>query len=206
MVSKSNFILGIKKNISSDQKKMITCTPPFEELSHTCLTVGFRLHSISQLPWLCVVSKSNNQASRDLTFQICANPSFAWWNQHHRHAPRPPATNTQELGPQWQPHVPPCTANSSGTSPRAAMISSCATHPSATRVALLAMSIVDLPTKEIWLSTIEACASMGCLVFWLLLHTLVVIARSCHALKNSCWCHLTSSLHISMPRHQPRKP
>ena len=92
--------------------------------SHTCFSVGSRLHCISQPLWLSAVSKIHRlKQSRDLTFQICANPSFAWWNQHNRCAPRPPVTKTQKLGPQQKPHASPLTINNYRTSSRAAKIS-----------------------------------------------------------------------------------
>ena len=39
------------------------------------------------------------------------------------------------------------------------MISDCVAHPLATRTVLSAMSTIDLPTEEIWLSTTVAHAS-----------------------------------------------
>ena len=68
---------------------------------------------------LCCVKIQQLKQSRDLILQICANPCFAWWNQHRRCAPRPPAKETQKLGPQRQAHVPPCVANTSEMFPRA---------------------------------------------------------------------------------------
>ena len=92
--------------------------------SHTCFSAGSRLHHISQPLWLSAVSKIHGlKQSHDLNFQICANPSFAWWNQHNRCAPRPPVTKTQKLGPQQKPHASPLTINNYRTSSRAAKIS-----------------------------------------------------------------------------------
>ena len=74
MVSEPNFVLGIKqKSLASKEYSHVHITVR----SHTCLSVGSRLHSISQPPWLTAVSKSSNQASRDLTYQICAQQAFA---------------------------------------------------------------------------------------------------------------------------------
>ena len=104
MVSESNFILGIKQtSLVSKEDSHVHIT----DRSHTCLSTRSRLHSISQPPWLTIVSRSSNQASRDLTYQICANPSFAWWNQNHRHAPPPLATKTQKFGHLKPFHAPP---------------------------------------------------------------------------------------------------
>ena len=87
--------------------------------SHTCFSTGSKLHDISQPPWLSAVSKIHKlKQSHDLTLQICANPCFAWWNQHHRRAPRPSATKSQKLGPQQKSHAPTCAASSSRMSPR----------------------------------------------------------------------------------------
>ena len=75
--------------------------------SHTCFSAGSRLHGILQPPWLSVMSKIHKlKQSHALTFQICANLSFTWWNQHHRRAPQPSTTKTQKLGPEQQPHMP----------------------------------------------------------------------------------------------------
>ena len=115
MVSESNFILGIKQtSLVSKEDSHVHIT----DRSHTCLSTGSRLHSISQPPWLTVVSRSSNQASRDLTYQICANPSFAWRNQNHRHAPRPFATKTQKSGHPKPCHAPPHASVVSRMSPR----------------------------------------------------------------------------------------
>ena len=69
MVSEPNFVLGIKqKSLASKEDSHVHITVR----SHTCLSAGSRLHSISQPPWLTAVSRSSNQASRDLTYQIYA--------------------------------------------------------------------------------------------------------------------------------------
>ena len=75
MVSEPNFVLGIKqKSLASKEDSHVHITVR----SHTCLSTGSRLHSISQPPWLTVVSKPNkHKQSRDLIPQICANPSLA---------------------------------------------------------------------------------------------------------------------------------
>ena len=90
------------------------CTSPSEV---TCLFAGSRLHSISQPPWLTTMSRSSNQASRDLTYQICTNPSFACRNQPHRRAPRPLARKTQKSSQPKSTHAPPHTTVSFGKSP-----------------------------------------------------------------------------------------
>ena len=114
MVSEPNFVFGIKQ-ISLANKKDSHMHTAIR--SHTCLSAGSRLHSISQLLWLTAVSRSSNQASRDLTYQICANPSFACRNQPHRRAPRPPARKTQKSGKPKPSHTPLHAAVSFGKSP-----------------------------------------------------------------------------------------
>ena len=109
-----NFVLGIKqKSLASKEDSHVHITVR----SHTCLSAGSRLHSILQPPWLTTVSRSSNQASRDLIYQICTNPSFAWWNQNHRHASQPLTTNTQKSGHLKPCHAPPRTSVISGKSP-----------------------------------------------------------------------------------------
>ena len=104
MVSEPNFVLGIKqKSLVSKEDSHVHITIR----SHTCLSAGSRFHSISQPPWLTAVSRSSNQASHDLTYQICANPSFSCQNQPHRRAPRPPARKTQKSGKPKPSHAPP---------------------------------------------------------------------------------------------------
>ena len=115
MVSEPNFVLSIKqKSLASKEDSHVHITIR----SHTCLSAGSRLHSISQVPWLIAVSRSLNQASRDLTYQICANPSFSCQNQPHRRAPRPPARKTQKSDHPKPCHAPPCASVVSRMSPR----------------------------------------------------------------------------------------
>ena len=114
MVSEPNFVLGIKQTSLASKEEYHVHTII---RSHTCFSDGSWLHGILQPPWLCAVSKSNKlKQSRDLILQICANPCFAWWNQHHRRAPRPLAKETQKLNLQLQPHVPPRADNGSWNS------------------------------------------------------------------------------------------
>ena len=114
MVSEPNFVLSIKqKSLASKEDSHVHITIR----SHTCLSAGSRLHSISQVPWLIAVSRSLNQASRDLTYQICANPSFSCQNQPHRRAPRPPARKTQKSSQPKSTHAPLRAVVSFGKSP-----------------------------------------------------------------------------------------
>ena len=114
MVSEPNFVFGIKQISLANKKDSHVHTAI---RSHTCLSAGSGLHSISQPLWLTAVSRSSNQASRDLTYQICANPSFACRNQPHRRASRPPARKTQKSDQPKSTHVPPRAAVSFKKSP-----------------------------------------------------------------------------------------
>ena len=96
MVSEPNFVLSIKQTslASKEDSRMHTTI-----WSHTCLSIGSRLHGIMQPPWLSAVSKSNNQPNCDLPFQICAHQAFTYeintTNVLHRHSwekPISPAT------------------------------------------------------------------------------------------------------------------
>ena len=113
MVSEPNFVLGIKQNISSKQEEYHVHTTI---RSHTCFSAGSRLHGISQPPWLCAVSKFNNQAIRASPYQICAHQAFACRNRPHRRVPRSPARKTQKFGQPKVNHALPRTAVSSGKS------------------------------------------------------------------------------------------
>ena len=116
MVSKPNFVLGIKQNISSKQRR-ISRTHHHQKLHMLLGWILTPRHLVATMA-LCCVKIQQTQAKRDLTLQIYANPCFAWWNQHHRRAPRPPATKSQKLGPQQKAHVLTRAASSSRTSPR----------------------------------------------------------------------------------------
>ena len=113
MVSEPNFVLGIKqKSLASKEESHVHITVR----SHTYLSAGSKLHSISQPPWLIAVSRSSNRASRDLTYQICAQQAFAWWNQLDRPTSRHIVTKTQEPDHQRQLHAPPRADNGSWNS------------------------------------------------------------------------------------------
>ena len=147
MISESNFVLGIKqKSLASKENSHVHITVR----SHTCLSAGFRLHSILQPPWLTAVSKSSNQASRDLTYQIYANPSFACWNQNHRHAPWPLSIQTQEAGLRWNCHAPLCAETSSKKFPRATSDSWLSDRLLGTRATMTASSSTDLQNPRFW--------------------------------------------------------
>ena len=195
MVSEPNFILGIKqKSLASKEESHMHITVR----SHTCLSAGSRLHSISQTPWLTIVSRSSNHASRDLTYQICAQQAFAWWNQLDRPAPQHIVTKTQEPDLQRQLHAPPSADNSSWNShTRRRRFSTPSLDHSHTR-----RQDGLVVHRSTWLENlvvIRHCTRQ--LGFWLLLHAPVNIACSCHASKIAAdviWRQqMTSSLHVS---------
>ena len=67
MVSEPNFILGIKQtSLACKEDSHVHTTIK----SHTCLSVGFRLHGISQPPWLSAVSKIHKlKQTRDINLR-----------------------------------------------------------------------------------------------------------------------------------------
>ena len=152
MVSEPNFVLGIK------QKSLASKEDPHVHIiirSHTCLFAGSRLHGILQPPWLCAVSKSNNQANCASPYQICAHQDFACRNQHHRRAPRPPTRKTQKSNQSKSTHTPQL---ASENLPRIASDSSLPDRLLGTRAALTASSSTDLPGLRIWPSSDLTCA------------------------------------------------
>ena len=60
MVSEPNFVLGIKQTSLANKEDSHVHTTI---RSHMCLSVGSRLHSISQPPWLTTVSKSSSPSN-----------------------------------------------------------------------------------------------------------------------------------------------
>ena len=73
MVSKSNFVLGIKqKSLASKEDSQVHIT----DRSHTCLSAGSRLHSISQSPWLTVVSRSSSPSNLCLSLSNLCTTSL----------------------------------------------------------------------------------------------------------------------------------
>ena len=141
MVSKPNFVLGIKqKSLASKEDSHVHIIIR----SHTCLSAGPRLHGISQPPWLCAVSKFNNQAIHASPYQICTHQAFACRNRPHRCAPRPPARKTQKSDQPKPSHTPPRAAVSSGISPTRHIGILTGRSSLVTRAALSASSSTDL--------------------------------------------------------------
>ena len=60
MVSKTNFVLGIKQTSLANKENSHVHTAI---RSHTYLSAGSRLHNISQLPWLTAVSRSSSPSN-----------------------------------------------------------------------------------------------------------------------------------------------
>ena len=140
MVSKPSFVLGIKqKSLASKEDSQVHITIR----SHTCLSARSRLHGILQPPWLCAVSKSNNQAICASPYQICAHQDFACRNQPHRRALRPPARKTQKSNQLKSTHAPPCAASDSSLPDR--LLGTCA--------ALTASSSTNLQNLRLWPSS-----------------------------------------------------
>ena len=202
MVSKPNFVLGIKqKSLASKEDSHVHIT----SRSHTYLSAGSRLHNISQPPWLYTVSKSNNQAICASPYPICAHQAFACRNWPHRCAPRPPTRKTQKSSQPKPNHAPPRVAVSSGISPTCHIGILTGRSSLVTRAALLASLSTDLQNLRFYPSFNLTRATKHLSSFGLLLHSLANIARSCHAPKHCYWCHLTSPDDVITPRQQPRK-
>ena len=60
MVSEPNFVLGIKQTSLANKEDSHVHTAI---KSHTCLSAGYRLHSVSQPPWLTAVSRSSSPSN-----------------------------------------------------------------------------------------------------------------------------------------------
>ena len=71
MVSEPNFVLGIKqKSLASKEDSHVHIIVR----SHTCLSAGSRLHSISQPPWLTAVSRSSSPSNPCLSLSdLCTS-------------------------------------------------------------------------------------------------------------------------------------
>ena len=71
MVSEPNFILGIKqKYLASKEDSHVHIILR----SHTCLSAGSRLHSISQPSWLTAVSRSSSPSNLCLSLtDLCTS-------------------------------------------------------------------------------------------------------------------------------------
>ena len=140
MVSEPNFVLGIKqKSLASKEDPHVHITIR----SHTCLFAGSRLHGILQPPWLCAVSKSNNQAVplpirfvHIKTSPVETNPTDVLLG-HSRGKPR----NLVNRNLPTRPHAPQL---ASENLPRAASDSSLPDRLLGTRAALTASSSTDL--------------------------------------------------------------
>ena len=170
MVSVPNFVFGIKqKSLASKEDSHVHITIR----SHTCLSAGSRLHGISQSPWLCAVSKSNNQAICASPYQISAHQAFACQNRSHKRASRPPVWKTQKFGQLKPSHTPPCAAVSSGISLTRHIGILTGRSSLVTHAALSASSSTDLQHLRLRPSTDLTRTSTCHLSFWLLLHASV---------------------------------
>ena len=71
MVSKPNFVLGIKQtSLASKEDSHVHTTIR----SHTCLSAGSRLHGILQPPWLTTVSRSSSPSNPCLSLSdLCTS-------------------------------------------------------------------------------------------------------------------------------------
>ena len=71
MVSEPNFVLGNKQTSLANKEDSHV---HIAIRSHTCLSAGSRLHSISQPPWLTVVSRSSSPSNPCLSLSdLCTS-------------------------------------------------------------------------------------------------------------------------------------
>ena len=112
MVSEPNFVLGIKQKSLANKEDSHVHTAI---RSHTCLSAGSRLYSISQPPWLTTVSKSSSPSNPCLSLSnLCTTnlrlmkPTRQTYSMAYR--------DQKELDLQQQPHVPPRADNGSWNS------------------------------------------------------------------------------------------
>ena len=182
LLSEPNFVLDIKqKSLASKEDPHVHITIR----SHTCLFAGSRLHGISQPPWLCAISKSNNQAICASPYQICAHQALACRNRPHRRAHRPPARKTQKFGLPKPSHAPSRAAVSSRISPTHHIGILTGRSSLVTCAALSASSSTDLQNPRFW-PPFDLTRSTTCLPsFGLLLHAPVNIAGSSQTLKTA---------------------
>ena len=118
MVSEPNFVLGIKQISLANKEDSHVHTA---NRSHTCLSAGSRLHSISQPPWLPAVSRSSSPSNPCLSLSdLCKSKprltkptpqtcSMAYRNQNPGSRPPTAATRAATRG-QWLlelSHAPP---------------------------------------------------------------------------------------------------
>ena len=73
MVLEPNFVLGIKQTSLANKEDSRVHTAI---RSHTCLSAGSRLHSISQLPWLTAVSRSSSPSNSCLSLSNLCTTSL----------------------------------------------------------------------------------------------------------------------------------
>ena len=202
MVSEPNFVLDIKQTSLANKEDSHVHTAI---RSHTCLSAGSRLHSISQLPWLTAVSRSSSPSNPCLslsnrcttslrlmkpTRQTC---SMAYHDQNLRTWPPTAAARAITHGQRLLElsHVLPQILDSqlgshSYVPPR---------RPCRPPIYLAWESggwlLLHVPPRATWVSDFSSTR------WWT--RTLLTCAENCY------WCHLTSSDDVITPRQQPCK-
>ena len=202
MVSEPNFVLGIKQTSLANKEDSHVHTAI---RSHTCLSAGSRLHSISQLPWLTAVSRSSSPSNPCLSLSNLCTTSLLLMK---------PTRQTWSMAYRDQ---------NPGTRPPMA----------STRATMHEQRLLDSHTRRRRFSTPKQDRSHTRRLYGLVVHrstwleNLVVIRRRTRLhvplgfLESTsragglstrlpraeicCWCHLTSPDDVITPRQQPRK-
>ena len=184
MVSEPNIVLGIKqKSLASKEDSHVHITVR----SHTCLSAGSRLHSISQLPWLTAVFRSSSPSNPCLslsdlcTSSLClSKPTLQTCSLASREEKPKNPVNRKLSTRRHTPQL------ASENLPRAASDSSLPDRLLGTRAAQTALSSTDLLGLRIWRSYEVSRASTCHLGLWHLLHAPMDLARTCHTPKHCC--------------------
>ena len=150
MVSEPNFVLGIKQTslANKEDSHMHTAIK-----SHTYLSAGFRLHSISQPPWLTAVSRSLSPSNLCLSLSDLCTSSL----RLSKPTPQTCFQASREENPEIRStKSQPCAAISSGKSNTRRLRFQTSRSCSCTCTAMTASSFTDLLGLRIWWSTTVA--------------------------------------------------
>ena len=174
MALEPNFVLSIKQTSLANKKDSHVHTAI---RSHTCLSAGSRLHSISQPPWLTAVSRSSSPSNPCLSLSNPCTTSLRLMKPTRQTCSM--AYHDQNPGTQ-----PPTTAACAITHGQRLLELSHAPPRQPCRPPIYLAwkfgghTTLHAPTRAVWVS--------------------VLPPRAFYALKNSCWCHqVTSSLQVS---------
>ena len=199
MVSKPNFVLGIKQtSLASKEDSHMHITIK----SHTCLSVGSRFHSISQLPWLTTVSRSSSPSNPCLSLSNLCTLSLRLMKPTRQTC----STAYRDQNPgTWPP-----TAVARATTRRQRLLELSHVPPQILDSQFRYQSHA-LPRRPFHPPIYLAWESSGHMTLHAPPRFLAFPLRAgeqCTLLpctKNCCWCHLTSPDDVIIPRQQPCK-